>query len=390
MTSDSQTQTTTHATQKNWIKLAFDPGSSLTKVIYQVSGDDLSEAKFLCMEPEVMELPISSIEMRDQIGMLTGENDAWLTNKKKDKTCQVVGQLARQFGTKPNLAPLKYEGILPKFLATVGAIVEKEKLSPQVEIKAAVLLPYGEFADREELEQQLSSQMKSFYFRGQRINGQLTNIKCFPEGGGFAWELRSEKGDEWFNHGIGIVLMLGHRNSSCLVFENGVLNQKRSATSDLGFARMLDLIIQQTSGQDRENLTRAVYEVGEDIKADHKLVRVMTRSKESANINREAQRLADAISTARQDYFRFFKDWFDPLCPQRINWLVIGGGCAYYFKPELSKYLHWTDPRWGEMPEEDFQNLVSWSEDSLRYRIVDVWKFFKSSFLPKVNDDDKA
>lgn len=370
------------------LRVAFDPGSSLTKVVYQIGQN---KPKFLFMDPEVFAIPRESINTKTTgdgaVGVKTPINDAWLSYGKKDEQVYTVGYLAQQFKAQVRLGRLKFESALPKFLATIAAIASQENLDrTRIKVNAALLLPYGEFKNRQQLEEQIKNQSKSFYFRGELVKAFIQHIITVPEGGGFIAELKNRRGADWLARQDAVcVLMLGHRNASLLTFTKGMLNSEKCKTIDQGFAALVDRAVSRTSGQNRNSLTRTIYEVGDKITADRQLIRASTKSTEESNINAEAEILAQAIGIARKEYWLFLKDWIDDLLPKRVNDLIICGGGAFYLKPELSEFLQWAKPRWQGVESERIQSLLAdWSDPSLLQRIGDVWAMFENSFLIEV------
>ena len=367
------------------IQLAFDPGSSLTKVVYRIP--EQGQPKFLFMEPETFELPRESIETKAHgqggIGVSTAINDAWLTYRRKDPVAYVVGYLAQQFQAQMRLSRSKFEAAVPKFLATIAAIASQENLDPTtLEIQAVLVLPYGEFINRDPLEKQIRRLGKSFYFREEPIKVTFKHITIVPEGGGFIRQLIDRYGQDWLVKQEAVcILMLGHRNASLLTFTRGTLNTEKCRTTNQGFAALVDKAIERSSGQNRKELTRTICEVGDDISPDHKLIRASTKTVNTANVAVEAENLARAIQVARKEYWMLFKDWLQEVIPKRINKMIICGGGASYLRSELSEYFSWTEPMWGVLESEKTKNmLASWSDNSLPERVADIWALFESLF----------
>lgn len=371
------------------IQIAFDPGSSLTKVIYRVGQDETP--KLLVMEPEAIALPKTSIEADREaggnVGILTPTNDAWLSYRKQDEEVFAIGFLAQQLKAKVRLSHLKYESAVPKFLAAIGAIVEREQLKrEQISIKGALLLPYGEFVDSGNLETQIQNRLRSFYFRGQGIKVKNAKFSIAPEGGGFIWEMLTRRGSEWMSQQQAIcILMLGHRNISLLVFSRGKLDRERSQTTEQGFAQMIDRVVALTSGQNRERLTPVIYELGSEISANQKSLRALTRTVQPENVQTEAERLANAIVTARAEYWRQIQTWFDEAIPQEISQLIVCGGVASYLEPEITRDLAWARPQRRILDSEAAQKLKvkEQNDGSLPVRLADIYAMFESLFLVK-------
>ena len=368
------------------IKIAFDPGSSVTKVVYQVDSNDLC---VVLMEPEVIEVPIESVAQRNHssAGVVTPINDAWLKFRAKDDSCFAVGFLAQQFKASMQLDQLKYEAAIVKALATIGAIIQREALEESVDVHLAVLLPLGEFADKERFKKQLTKQARHIHFREQHIQPSLKSLMVSPEGSGFVMKLLREKGQDWFVRREAVCsLMLGHRNSSLLTFNHGQIDMNASSTTDLGFVQLVDKVIAKTSGQSRQSLTRTLYEIGNNISTKEPLLRSLAKSRRSENIETEITQIADAVAIARREYWQLLQEWLDGVLPTRIDTLYIGGGAGYYLRDEIKSYLNWANPSWSTTNiANTVANAVKQFEDpSLKHRLIDVWNIFSESFKSTV------
>ncbi|EAZ87919.1 hypothetical protein CY0110_00805, partial [Crocosphaera chwakensis CCY0110] len=163
--------------------VGFDVGSSLNKILYQVEGSDV---QYMVMEPEHLALPPESeASLPVDSGMGRPEDNAWIQFKKGEK-CHAVGRVADDFKASVNLKTLKWEIATPKILGAIGAIAEREGLGTEFRLDLGVLLPFGEITSTEQLESELKSSLRGFYFRHQRLKVKLERYKCVPEGSGLA------------------------------------------------------------------------------------------------------------------------------------------------------------------------------------------------------------
>lgn len=370
------------------IYVSVDFGASLVKAIYQVNG----KLGAVAMEPQTLEIPIDSIRNRKSIsGSLNAalpEDDAWLTYKKRADTGIVLGHLAKQFNIATELKQLKYEKGSPKLLAVIGSIIQKECLdtNEDIEIKISVLLPYGEFINRDRLQQQFESDARNYYFRNQRVNLSVEKFACIPEGGGLIAGLTRDKGEEWFANRTVVVLMCGHRNTSLLIFERGALSRE-SQTTDLGFMNLVDAVIERTALNNASSVAQRVYELGNNISPDNNSLRLLIRSQDSRNIEDEAQQLTEVIANARQEYWALIKQWLSSVMPKELDELIIAGGAAYYLKPELDRHLAWAEPSWGAWngKEEDEIKRIFTNHpnlDNLAIRFKDVYVMHQAMYSP--------
>jgi len=365
------------------IRVAFDPGSSLTKFVYSIE----------CQHPRLMTMASETLALKDElfhrkrdgrgdVGVVNGINDAYLKYRKRDRVTYAVGDLASQFSAEADLSRSKYELGVPKFLAAIGAIVDREECfsDEPIEVLPVPLLPYGEFVSQKDFVSQLEDHGKRYYFRNQKIRLSLPEVNVIPEGTGFFMQLVSERGMEWAEKREAICfLMIGHRNASFLTFRHGLLDRNQSGTSDWGFVRLVDRAVEYSSGQNRQRLTRDIYELGDAIEASHPIVQSLTLTKEERNIENEAQQLVEAISLAREDYWQSLRQWLSNIVPRRVNSLTVAGGGAFYLRSEISKYLDWANLEWRVADSEN-PLLNGHPDTSLQHRIGDVSAAFYSHF----------
>lgn len=355
------------------LKVSYDQGSSLVKAFYQINR----RMGVLTMEPEILCLPMESIQAYKE-GLTTlnasfPENDAWLSYKKRAEHCYVLGHLARQFHGSSKLDQLKFEQGTAKLMAVIGAIIQREGLDSEIELDVAALLPFGEYVNRKQFIEQFSKEAKNYYFRNQKINISTENFDCCPEGGGFVTGLIREKSKEWLARRTIVVLMCGHRNTSLLVFERGGLSDA-SQTTNLGFIRLVEKVIKKTSLDDAAALTKAIYDIGQNINAKHPDLRALVKSYHADNFEAEAEQIAEAIKSSRQEYWTLIRDWLQSNVPD-MNEMIIAGGAAYYLKDEIDRFLDWANPSWdtGAVPSELKKAFSDFpDQDSLIIRFRDV------------------
>jgi hypothetical protein len=349
------------------LQVGFDPGSSLTKVVYRFRTP---APKILVMEPHVLSFLSHLVQDAPlAFGTVDPIHQAWIKLKSDDESCYLVGELAKQKWNWNRLDRLKYEQALYKLLAVVGAIAQRENLQ-RFGLEVVALLPYGEYENREQFKKQVQAALRQFYFRGQRLNVTLKLFICSPEGGGLAWSLMAQKGEAWFKSKVFSVLMFGHRNTSCLVFRKGQLVPEASSTSDLGFVRLLQGVVQRSAGQSLDALVTPVFAMGAKPTPDHLLMRQLLRSTVPANQTLEAKQLSEAISSARAEYWEALVQWLELVVPKSLNELIISGGAAQYFKAELNQQLSWANPVWSTLASQPV------SEELLNCRMTDIWHLF--------------
>lgn len=327
--------------------VSFDPGASLTKIVYELAAE--GKPCLMTMEPEMLKLPQSSIDayMSSRKGLESPKpvDEAWVSSPANgDTQCTVVGFLARQFSASARLDKLKYETSIHKALAVIGAIAQHNKLPSRFSLSLTSLLPYGEYQNRQAFEQQLQSALKDFRFRGQRLRVKLERFECLPEGAGLAMIRQRQNGKEWFNAQTIAVLMFGHRNTSLLLFERGKMTA--GYTNGLGFHQMVKRVIERTSGQDATALTSAIYAAGSDVTTDNQAIRTLVKSREPKNLDYELQMIVNAIATAKAEYWSRLYDWLESTLPA-VNEVILSGGAALYLEQELQDCFQEISTYWG-------------------------------------------
>lgn len=350
--------------------ITLDPGSSLTKIFYAVKSN---QAELLLMEPEVIQVSPESIEAYEssKVGNPSPENCAWIECNGK---YSVVGFLARtQFLADPGLDELKYERAIYKVLAAVGAIAEREALPSQFSLRLGLLLPWGEYQDRERFHRLVAEALKNFHFRFQEFSVCLTEFDCKPEGGGLFLVRRRQLG-EAFNQQDTEVVVIGYRNASYLTVKRGSVI--KGDTSDLGFVRLIEKVQQRTSGQKAERLTPAIYKAG--AKVQTKALLNLARSCDPTLRSEEVATIASAIKLARTDYWEALYNWFQNNIPYELDSVIISGGTADYLRSELkSCFSHaaitWVDELELKIKETFGTNIPN---ASLSFRLTDAYGFF--------------
>ncbi|MBR8839183.1 MAG: ParM/StbA family protein [Stigonema ocellatum SAG 48.90 = DSM 106950] len=202
------------------LTLALDFGGSATKIVYATSLDQ--KARLLCMEPEVAVLGRESILEYEggKLGSSDPENVAWVA---VGEQYRAVGYLAQsRFYANAGLSELKYERAIYKTLAAIWVIKEKLQLGSRLGVAIAVLLPPGEYEDRERFEKMLRSSLAEYQTPTGRMSVSLKAFNCKPEGGGIYLVHRRKVG-EVLKTRVCAIAMIGYRNASVLVSQRGVI-----------------------------------------------------------------------------------------------------------------------------------------------------------------------
>lgn len=311
--------------------VVLDPGASLTKIWYSYQGQ---EPKLLLMEPEVIRMDVNILaeEFENKVGQSDPENSAWVQVGEK---AWAVGSFARtNFAAPKTLIQRKYIDSLPKVLAAIGVIFEREKIpAANLSLYLGVLLPKSEWEDRKTFEDKVKAALECFRFRHRSLSLKLEDFNCSPEGAGVIYSLRKELGEEFKSLNVG-VLIIGFRNCSYLTMNRGIFGACDS--SNFGFVHLVKLVKDSTSGLSIEQLTPTIYKAGS--KVDVKALAHLVIADEPEQELEDIQKISAAIKNAQKRYWASFQNWLKNNFPDReLDMIVQSGGSVDYFKPWLKK-----------------------------------------------------
>lgn len=376
------------------IIVCFDVGSSLNKILYQVEGQNV---QYMVMEPLHLALPPESeASLPSDSGMGRPEDNAWIRFKKGEQ-CHAVGRVASDFKAFVNFKTLKWEIATPKILGAIGAIAEREGLGSEFRLDLGVLLPWGEITSKEQLESELKSAMRGFYFRHQRLKVKLERSKCVPEGSGFAMWVGMRERPAFSRNNIAF-LMFGHRNTSSLFFRKGSLCRSASSSTNLGFYDLIDKMREKVAGLSREDVLRAIktehtgyWKQG----TSHKKVSTeidwnrITKSNSPERACMEVEKKKTAYGTSLSEYWVLLSNWLNSTLPSMtdIDYVFCCGGASIFLFDHVSKYFPGISVSTPvDCPTELSQalnidkSIKETNDDLLKLNLVnrftDVWGFF--------------
>ena len=388
--------------------VCVDVGSSLNKILYQVEGHDV---RYMVMEPEHLTLPPSSVaSLPSDSGMGRPSDNAWIRFKKGEE-CHAVGRCAHDFKAFVNFKTLKWQIATPKILGALGAIAEREKLGSSFSLDLGVLLPWGEISSTEQLESELKSSLRGFYFRSTRLKVKLERYKCVPEGSGIALWTGMNQSSDLAQNNIAF-LMFGHRNTSGLFFRRGSLSRAESSTTTLGFYDLIDKMREKVAGLERKDLLRAMKTTNKMIRGSRGYFErpftdinwdVITKS------DLEVEKLQTAYETSLSEYWALVSNWLNSTLPNAIeidgifccggaSGLLLDNVCQYFsginvYRPllcgdELKSVLN-LENGYGYKEINDYSNK-KFLELNLVSRFTDVWGFFSVFSGYKVEQQEVA
>ncbi|MGL6343255.1 MAG: hypothetical protein ACRC80_29465 [Waterburya sp.] len=329
----------TKSKPKNYLTVVFDPGTSLSKILYIVNNGTV---KWMTMGAEYLSLPsesAKSLSIKNRMGL--PEDDAWVRLSESEE-CHLVGFIASNHLAKTSIKKLKHQSLIFKIMAGIGAIATREKLDSSFNLELAVLLPLSEYRLEASWSVELKSTLSSFYFQTQRFRVKLLDFLCQPEGFGIAMNTHQGSNAKNFIEGNTAIIMLGYRNTSCLFFRRGTISKSESGTTDLGFYTLLDKLIEKVPGLSRENILKAIkidyqesyrkvtsnqtcFAYSENLASiDFLSLSILTSSE---SIQKE-ETIKNAYITSLNEYWSLLKNWFEEILPRtrEIDAFVFAGG----------------------------------------------------------------
>ncbi|MBD2302246.1 ParM/StbA family protein [Nostoc sp. FACHB-190] len=351
------------------LTIAFDPGSSLSKIFYTLKS---FQPELLLMEPEVAQVPVASLVAYESscVGSPAPENSAWVEYKGQYRA---VGFLAQdRFYADLKLSEPKFELALYKTLALVGALVQKKSLPNGATINLGVLLPYGEYEDRKLFEQLVTEALAGFRFRGVEHSFELKSFLCRPEGFGLISRGRAP-GSSLKECKIAVI-MIGYRNISVLIMDRGMISQ--GITEDLGFNKLVGCVQRLVSGQKPLKLAAAISKAGSKIST--KALTHLVRVQDPGLRDTELSQIRSAVTTAREEYWISLTSWLRSRIPSDVDEIIFAGGTAHYLSRELNNLFPYVQKVWcNELEAQINRNfLADVSRNGLEFRLTDNYGLF--------------
>lgn len=369
------------------ITLTLDMGASISKALYSFENleeesqeTEASKIHLMYMDAEMITISEKMVENLDFWNMGdVPENYAWIKSKPKDNKVTAFGLLAKKFKAMKQIHLVKYENALDKCLAFIGAIIKKHNLNPfQIEVNLNLLIPYDEFKSRDIIHQNLRQNIQNFYFQTLEIKSKLGEFNCYPEGfGGFINRAYSQK-KNWLIEKKIAVLMIGHRNCSCLIFEQG--NLFHGETISTGFFDLIKDIKNNSIGQKIEDLEFIIPKISSDLNQSKDILSSLIRGNKRKNQQSELKKIKSAVENSREKLWNIIFNWLDSQIPNYLHEIMILGGAAQYFQEELKECFDWSKIDWSldlanEIDDLFFKNYDR--DDKLSFRFIDVFGLHK-------------
>ncbi len=370
--------------------LSLDIGASLTKGFVTILSQGGKQIDPIKMESNVVELDrrcLSKIELLENI---SPENNAWIARKTtRSGKAIAVGALAKQFCDFKvvQIERVKYEYAVEKILAAIGAVIEKHELNRKgFEVAVNLVIPSDECEGRKDIEKSLKSQICQYQFRGEVIEGKLKTFNCYIEGqGGILYKAIEEqlcreenKGGNIFDNKKLGVIMLGYRNSSCLIFDKGSFSKEE--TERIGYFDFITDFRKQNVGQKISDLEEIIPRIGENEENKERIFKSLIRGERRNNQSKELKRLQETFEETKKTFWVRLQKWLDVHIPIAIDEILILGGTARQFKSEITEAYGYAKLYWGERGVDEMVELFPLyfkSDRALGYRFLDIYGIHK-------------
>lgn len=247
------------------LKIAIDPGSSATKVAYML-GDGCTCC--FAMSPYCASVPVDYPQSYGWNLGTTHIENAWVTH---GDSCYLLGESAKKFqGSAVQNDELKYLKALYKILGVLAHV--QMLLQEPYPIDLGILLPFDEYVTKERLEETLVAAQGLVHYCGRSLSLELNEITICPEGAGLFLQGLPQKVRR--RAARVAVLVIGHRNASWLVTDNGSPVLAESVTNNLGFRWLVQEVKSRTGHKDEIALAEMIFS-GKDLPVDiHQAVQV--------------------------------------------------------------------------------------------------------------------
>ncbi len=327
------------------LDLCIDPGGSDSRNVFRVNK---RESQLLLMDSELRKMSADSINNQVSTNSNPAQN-AWVRINESD-TPIAVGFLAKNNYGRVRLDLPKYSLAVYKILAAIGALATSYKLK-KIRLSLSVLLPYAELGNREDLLEQLNSALKGFYFQSKKYQVKLEEFECVPEGYGLFTLAESLLENEQFQGKDLTVLMFGERNTSCLTFRDGVLLKQHSATTDIGFHRLREILCEYRPGLKPEIIGKVLSRLAfSSIRiSPNDPINICPEQRDIGWLAYAAgytaaddrEKIVSAITRAKQDCWFLLSEWLDTVFPSSTSGLIISGGASHFWRDNIIKEFQW-------------------------------------------------
>jgi hypothetical protein len=283
--------------------------------------------------------------------------------------------LATDAEGRPNKSTVKLRKSMMAHLRTLGVIGEfahSHGLSPK-NLDLGIALPFDEhLSDAAELTQRLR-ETKAFTYRGQPYDLKVASIRIVPEAASLVlWRKMRLYQKYRDNTRSFVVVMIGHRDLSFLVFRQGQPpTGKPSETVKLGFVAYLDVVSQNLCKPENPYLVKALFTQQETVQFPDQPGKTFPLK----------ERHQEAVAFYWEQVRHYLSEHFAALDLTDYEVLIGGGTALTLLRPYLAKYLP-TIPgatlNWlTDLSQEMVPNLPTAMPEIERVRFADCYSGIK-------------
>ncbi len=362
-------------------RVSIDLGASEIKCIYQLQGQSTPTA--MTLSPNVIEVESSMVDEYRAIqkNIKLSSDISWLAPKKNAEKIWITDGLAEEFYPVPDFTKPKVDEGIHRIAATLGKIATGEEISSTpsspIELELTILVPIKEYDPQQNAQfaKKLKSFLRRYYFLDRPLSIILKpSLKIYPEGlGGLLLDNKNETTE--------LIIMLGHRNSSYLIFKNVAYTKGNSTI--LGFHTLLKYFCEKAIGQEENKATLlTLWSARNDVNQLKRLI----KSHDDDYANNEHQRILAAYENSRSQLWLSIREWLKKeLKELQFDNLNFMGGTSEFLKPLIlnDNLFKNINPRFlGEIHQEKLLDNIRFlggiQEDSQdnALRFVDVYGVF--------------
>lgn len=364
------------------MKLVVDAGASEVKIIYSL-GRIIKDIKYLSFPSKV-----TTTSLTDSSGEFVqiGNEQRFL-----------IGSSVVKEGT--TISKMKVESLVPKVLATVGKIALREGIEEAINLDLILLLPLNE-VNQESLEVELRESISQFIYCGKSYEVKLNSTQTYFEGFGLLAHFSSTMPLINQPKQTTALVILGFRNISLLILEEGTLNQKLSKSPKLGFYSCLEDTCNSASNIDplqlleviKTKIKKEVGETGANVETGYSsyfdISLILNRTSPKFQ-NQVQSSLKTAISTAQTNYQNLVTEWLSENLPLQTKTLICAGGSLGFLNDELNSFAQTRKLQFENcyslassilLLEKDPQVRRTLIENSYPLRLADAFSLFKVKF----------
>jgi hypothetical protein len=319
----------------------IDPGASRLKAI---ASDSRGKPQFLSMSPYCADVGFAEGDRLKQIwsGDVSIES-SWVSDL---DGCYLLGEGAQKYhasGLANN--ELKYKKALYKALGVIGYFAKELNIPNRASIGVGVLLPFNEYATKEQFTNWFSLAIQQFSYCGKTMGFELAELAIRPEGSGTYLKGLPKRIQP---KAVKVAsLVIGHRNASWLVNDKGYPSLAASTTCDLGYRWLIEEIKQQTGHKNEMWIAHQIFAKGED----------------------EICLLAESLMLS---YWRQIYNWIREQSP--VDYVVVSGGTGLLLRQLIDECLE--NVIW---PETLLTEVLKYeANESMAFRYIDSFGVYKS------------